>query len=195
MNILILSGFLGSGKTTALLKLARWLVDSGRNVVILENEVGEIGVDDKILSAGGLNVRNLFSGCACCTVSGEFTAAAQRIQTELNPDLLIIETTGLADPQVCRENLKSALGIDARVAVLVDASRWNRLIFAMEKLLAAQIYGSDAVLVNKCDLVSAETLAEVDDDVLMMYKAANIVRISASDTVDESVWRAVVGEG
>ena len=74
MNFLVVGGFLGSGKTSALLPLARHIVetsasDSTNKVMILENEVGEIGIDDAFLRGGGFQVDTLFSGCACCPSS------------------------------------------------------------------------------------------------------------------------------
>ncbi|MBO6010916.1 MAG: hypothetical protein J6P71_03850 [Oscillospiraceae bacterium] len=70
MKVLLLGGFLGSGKTSVLLRLAQYLVsrgEGGSKVMIIENEIGEVGVDDKLLKSQGLQVRELFAGCACCS--------------------------------------------------------------------------------------------------------------------------------
>ena len=103
MNVLIFGGFLGSGKTTALMQLAKYIVrsstsDKPNKVMILENEIGEVGIDDSFLRGGGFQVENLFAGCACCTVSGELVSAANSIKKEYDPsgwlwrqqDLLIL---------------------------------------------------------------------------------------------------------
>jgi G3E family GTPase len=74
--------------------------------MILENEVGEVGIDDAFLRSGGFKVDNLFSGCACCTVSGELVTAASRVRKEYDPDWLILETTGVAYPKRIQENLE-----------------------------------------------------------------------------------------
>ncbi len=67
MNLIIIAGFLGSGKTTVLLNIARSLADGGLKVAVIENEVGKIGIDDKVLAEEGIvNLRKLFSGCVCC---------------------------------------------------------------------------------------------------------------------------------
>ena len=79
--------------------------------------------------------------------------AAHRIQTEFNPEWLIVETTGLAYPNLIKENLQLGIGMDSRICILVDASRWNRLLRPMNTLFSGQIIGSDAVLINKADLV------------------------------------------
>lgn len=199
MKILILSGFLGSGKTSALLPLARYIVEnsasaSENKVMILENEVGEIGIDDAFLRGGGFQVDTLFSGCACCTVSGELVGSIDRIQKEYAPDWLILETTGVAYPKNIQETLKKACGLDSRIAVLVDAARWKRLLLPMQGLLSGQIIGSDAVLVNKIDLVDEAALAAVDADIRNFEPAASIVHISALAPVAPEVWDGVLGE-
>lgn len=199
MNVLIFGGFLGSGKTTALMQLAQHIVKSSKTdnpnkVMILENEIGEVGIDDAFLRGGGFRVDNLFAGCACCTVSGELVTAAIRINKEFNPEWLIIETTGLAYPLKIKQNLKETIGIDARIAVLVDASRWMRLHIPMEALFAGQIYGSDAVVINKVDLVEEGVVDIVERDVKEYDSNVQVFRVSALDPVNEAVWKGVLGE-
>lgn len=199
MKLLIFGGFLGSGKTTALMSLAKHIVencktDKENKVMILENEVGEVGIDDAFLRGGGFRVDNLFSGCACCTVSGELVSAAIRIKKEYDPEWLIVETTGVAYPRKIQDNLQNAIGQDSRVAILVDASRWRRLLLPMNELLRGQIVGSNAVLINKCDLVDDETIQKVESDVLDFEPAAVTARISALEPVAPDVWHKVLGE-
>lgn len=195
-----MGGFLGSGKTTALLQLARFLAtaaDPGREnkVVILENEVGEVGIDDIVLRGGGFRVDNLFAGCACCTVSGELVSAAVRICKELDPEWLVIETTGIAYPKNMQENLKNAVGYDSRIVILVDAVRWNRLLLPMNNLLRGQLVGSDAVLINKTDLADEATLEKMERDILGFEPNAVIRRISALADIPPDVWNTVIGIG
>ena len=199
MKVLVFGGFLGSGKTTALLQLARYIVDNSKTdnpnkVMILENEIGEVGIDDAILRGGGFRVDNLFAGCACCTVSGELVTAAIRIKKEYDPEWLIVETTGLAYPAKIQQNLKEAADIPSRIAVFVDASRWARLHIPMEGLFAGQIYGSDAVVINKIDLVDAETLDTVEREVKEYDSNTQVFRVSALDPVNADVWKGVLGE-
>ncbi|NLM45670.1 MAG: GTP-binding protein [Firmicutes bacterium] len=199
MKVLILGGFLGSGKTTALLQLAHYLVERSQStqktkVVIVENEIGETGIDDKVLRGSGLQVEDLFSGCACCTVSGELTSAASRIRKDFNPDWLIVETTGLAYPRLIRDNLQAALGLSSRICILVDASRWKRLLRPMYNLLSGQIVGADVVLINKTDLVNEETLAQVEADIAAFDPLPRVMRISAQNRIPAAVWAQVLGE-
>lgn len=198
MKVLIFSGFLGSGKTSALLPLARYIVDhsvsdKANKVMILENEVGEIGIDDAFLRGGGFQVDTLFSGCACCTVSGELVSSVIRIQKEYDPDWLILETTGVAYPKNIQDTLLRVCGMESRIAVLVDAARWKRLLRPMENLLSGQIIGSDCVLVNKIDLVEESVISDVDADIRRFEPSANIVHISALAPIAHEVWDSVLG--
>ena len=198
MKVLILSGFLGSGKTTALMQLAHYIVnnsesESENKVIILENEVGEVGIDDAFLRSGGFFVDNLFAGCACCTVSGDLVNATMRIHAEYDPEWLIIETTGIAYPKKVQENLMDALKLSSRICVLVDAFRWNRLLLPMNALLGGQIESSDAVLINKIDLVDEETLKKVERDVMDFDSNTQILQISAMVPIPDEIWQKALG--
>lgn len=199
MKILILGGFLGSGKTTALMQLARYIVRSGESssrmrVVILENEIGEAGIDDKFLRSGGFRVEDLFAGCACCTVSTELISAADRIAKEMDPDWLIVETTGLAYPRLIRENLQAARGLASRICILVDASRWKRLLLPLNQLLSGQIVGADVVLINKADLADEAALLKTEADIRAFDEHPAVMRISAAGPISDEVWVKVLGE-
>ena len=198
MNVLIFGGFLGSGKTTALMQLARYIVenstsDNPNKVMILENEIGEVGIDDAFLRGGGFRVDNLFAGCACCTVSGELVTAAIRIKKEYDPEWLVVETTGLAYPLKIQQNLRETINVESRIAVLVDASRWQRLHIPMEALFAGQIYGANAVVINKVDLVEESVVDIVEHDVKEYDPNVQVFRVSALDPVNAEVWKGVLG--
>ena len=198
MNVLIFGGFLGSGKTTALMQLAKYIVrsstsDKPNTVMILENEIGEVGIDDSFLRGGGFQVENLFAGCACCTVSGELVSAANSIKKEYDPEWLVVETTGLAYPKRIQDNMRAAMKLEARIAVLVDASRWERLHIPMENLFAGQIIGSDAVIVNKTDLVAPEVADKVEADIKEYDSSVKVFRVTALQPVEDEVWKEVLG--
>ncbi|MCL2151146.1 MAG: cobalamin biosynthesis protein P47K [Coriobacteriia bacterium] len=196
MNTIILGGFLGSGKTTTLLSMAHYLVENSTSesevkVMIIENEVGEIGIDDDFLRGGGLQVNTLFSGCACCTLSGELTVTAQKIQTEYSPEWLIIETTGIAYPRSMQENLQHVIGTRAKILVLIDATRWDRLMRAMSGLVIDQVQGSDAVLVNKADLADEAQLEHVTSSIVEIEPDSPVYVTIASQGIDDDVWQTI----
>ena len=189
---------MGSGKTTLLLSLARYLVDSSRSgsvykVVILENEVGREGIDDKLLRGNGFNVENLFNGCACCTLAGELVSAAYEIEKEYAPDWLIVETTGLAYPGLIQDNLSAGIGMESRVCTVVDVSRWKRLMNAMRELFVGQTERADVVLMNKTDLVSEQVLNDVERDIAKMNPDAVRIATSAVGHVEDYIWVVVLG--
>ena len=189
---------MGSGKTTLLLSLARYLVDSSRpgsvyKVVILENEVGREGIDDKLLRGNGFNVENLFNGCACCTLAGELVSAAYEIEKEYAPDWLIVETTGLAYPGLIQDNLSAGIGMESRVCTVVDVSRWKRLMNAMRELFVGQTERADVVLMNKTDLVSEQVLNDVERDIAKMNPDAVRIATSAVGHVEDYIWDVVLG--
>lgn len=196
MKILILGGFLGSGKTTLLLQLARYLVEqsnsaSEHKIVIVENEVGKEGVDDKLLRGSGLQVESLFNGCICCSLAGEIVPMVVEVEKAYNPDWLIIETTGLAYPGLIQKNLKEAIHRESIICTVVDASRWKRFLVPMHELLKGQIESAHVVLINKMDLVDEAMLDEIEEDIHEFQKDATCIRTSAQTAVDSCVWETI----
>lgn len=199
MQVVILSGFLGSGKTSLLMGLARFLAreatkgDAPR-VIILENEVGDKGVDDALLKNRGFQVENLFAGCACCTVGGELIRAVSYIEETYVPDWMILETTGLAYPGLIRDNLKAACNKDCRICTVVDAQRWKRIRKPMETLLTGQISCADVTLINKTDLATEEEIKLCETDIYRIQPETCCVRTCATDGQSDNVWKLVLGE-
>ena len=195
MNILVVGGFLGSGKTSFILQLAHHMIDTLgiSGVAILENEVGEYSVDDKLLRGSGLQVQTLFSGCVCCTLAGELPTSIKRIRSELDPEWLIMEATGMAFPGSVRDNLKWTLGMDCRICALADAKRWKRLVAAMGELVHGQLEHADVILVNKADTVDEAALREIVAAAQSIRPDAPVFPISASGEVPAAVFDAVLG--
>ena len=196
-NVLILSGFLGSGKTTVLLRLIEHLRDKhGPNyrIAIIENEIGSASVDSGIIEEAGYSVTEMLSGCVCCTLIGQLVPAIQKLADELEPDLIILEATGVATPQTMRDNIEKYGGCPVRIATLADASRWAKVLRALRNLLEGQLEPADVVCVNKCDLVDAGQLAEVERTVREMNATAPIVFASALSPMNAADLDAIVGE-
>ena len=184
MKIIILGGFLGSGKTTVLLGMIDRVLRFGETdpskVVIIENEIGEIGVDDKLLRSKGYDVRGMYSGCICCSMSDDIVVTVKEIAAGLSPEFIFIESSGVGYPHNIKDVIKEKLGFDSVVCAVADASRWERLLFALEDMLREQLKKSDFVLVNKTDLSDAESLAQIDGSVREMAEGAEVFHISAS---------------
>lgn len=200
MNIIILGGFLGSGKTSVLLQLAKYLVEkeaeyhSHVKVAIIENEIGSIGIDDKVMENAQLKVDNLFSGCACCSLSGELISNIKKIQEQINPKWLIIEATGVAYPGSMKDVILQDIGINSYILTIADAKRWNRLVGAMETLISGQLKDSCKLLLNKIDIVSSTQLEEVKKSILSYNNAIDIIPISAKKEIPHELLDKLINE-
>jgi len=197
MKFLTVGGFLGSGKTSFLLRLARHMTEKLgiEKIVILENEIGKISIDDMVIRSAGYEVKGMFAGCVCCTMAGELPLTVKAIEADLRPDWIIMEATGMAFPQNVKENLMTTLGLESRVCCLVDAKRWNRLLKPMEHLLPLQLQEADTVLINKTDLVDAETLDAVRESVKTFCGGAEVFSVSAEAGIDGCILDTVLGLG
>ena len=192
MKILLLSGFLGSGKTSALLQLASYLVRTstkdGTSVMIIENEIGEVGVDDKVLKAQGLQVKELFAGCACCTGGADLLADIRTIRDSMAPDWIIIEATGVAYPLQIKENVEACFRIPVKILALADAKRWKRLHAYMAQLIEGQVDAADCILLNKVDLVEEAEADAIVEELRGYNPTAAIHKVVANKPMDDALW-------
>jgi G3E family GTPase len=201
MKIIIFGGFLGAGKTSMILSLAAFLVEKERreapsaNLVIIENEIGEIGIDDKVLRSGGYQVRELFAGCICCTLTTDLTVMLNEIAGTVRPEWVIIECTGLAYPGNIVDSLKKyGSGIESiKIITVVDSERWEELSEICPVLVAKQVAEGDAVLINKTDLADATELRHVESQVKALNPNAKVFKLSACAVIPGRVWEEVTG--
>jgi len=155
MNILVFGGFLGSGKTTVIRAFIEALQAQEQGpIVIVENEIGEIGIDDHLLASQGVTVKSLVGGCVCCEIRGNLLQAVAEIHASLSPPWLMIELTGLAVlPNIVNALRDHADDIATTYVVsVVDAGRWEKLYCGMSYFVHAQLSGCDALVLNKTDL-------------------------------------------
>lgn len=162
MYVYILGGFLGSGKTTLLMKLASKYSQEGKKVAIIVNEAGEIGVDGATLKAGGYDAIELPNGCICCSLSGTLQNALKSIKSDIDPDIIIIEPTGLALPHKVADLVHiSMIDPDETIVIgIADIERFKDLIKKKEEFFKRQMHGSEFILLNKCDLAKNGEIEE-----------------------------------
>jgi G3E family GTPase len=154
-----------------------------------------VGIDDKVLSKAGYKVEGLFSGCVCCTMSGELVLTVLNIKKELEPDWIIMEATGVAYPNNIRETLaESVKDFDCRICCVADAKRWKRLVRPLELLLKDQLKNADTILINKVDTVDETTINQVKESIKIFNDTAECFPVSAAGTIDKSVLAKVLGE-
>jgi G3E family GTPase len=180
MQLLIISGFLGSGKTSILMPLVKQLTENGMKIAIIENEVGKTGVDDIYLKEHGLNVKEIFSGCICCTLRLDLIRTLLSLENEYDPDLVILEPSGVAGPSQILNALQGYGGdIDSKSLLsIIDAERFSKLATMNLPIITDGIKNADLVVVNKIDLVNDEQLVSLNNKLLEFNKDADIINIS-----------------
>ncbi|RLC65663.1 MAG: hypothetical protein DRH97_07710, partial [Chloroflexi bacterium] len=98
IDVLLVSGFLGAGKTTLIKHLLTNETRDIGTVAVIVNELGEVGIDGTLLSGRDVDITELVSGCICCTIKTDFFMAIQEIHDRVDPDFLVVEATGVAQP-------------------------------------------------------------------------------------------------
>lgn len=198
MKLILFSGFLGSGKTMSIISLAKEIMEkasgNGTRLVIVENEVGETGIDDKVLSSAGYEVKSLLSGCICCTLQTGFTKAIKDIEDKFSPDYVIFEPSGIAYPDriINTIRLYGSFIEYIKLVTVIDSSRWKKLMKITPSLITAQIKEADIVLINKCDLVSNEDVNELEKEIVEINPKAVTYKVIASDGANPIIWRDVI---
>jgi len=180
--VTIVTGFLGSGKTTLVNRLLR--EPHGQRIAVIENEFGEVGVDAEFLAhSGDETIIQLANGCLCCTVRGDLARALHELVRRADAqriafDRVLIETTGLADPGPVIQTFLAETAIESRfhldgVVALVDAEHFALQVERLE--CRAQIAYADRLLLSKADRVSTEQRAGVEDSLAVLNPRAPVV--------------------
>jgi G3E family GTPase len=195
----VLTGFLGSGKTTLLNHILE--ANHGKRIAVIENEFGEVGIDDNLVKGGSMaeeeNIVEMNNGCICCTVRGDLIAGLKKLiksskKSGKTLDGVIIETTGLADPAPVAQTffaddfVQQHMRLDG-ILTLVDAKHIIQHLDdekpeGVENEAVEQIAFADRILLNKCDLVdSEEELKEVEKRISAINQSVPIKRTTNSE--------------
>mmetsp|Transcript_30333 Transcript_30333/g.66386 ORF Transcript_30333/g.66386 Transcript_30333/m.66386 type:complete len:457 (-) Transcript_30333:42-1412(-) len=195
--VTVITGFLGSGKTTLLNRILK--ENHGKRIAVIENEFGEVGIDDGLLEMTALeteeNLVEMNNGCICCTVRGDLIAGLKKMVKSSEKlgkplDGIVIETTGLADPAPVAQTffadnfVQQRLELDG-ILTVVDAKHIiDRLDEekpeGVENEAVEQVAFADRILLNKTDLVDEEKLAEVEKRIRMINNTVQIQRCKNS---------------
>ena len=190
MRLLLFSGFLGSGKTTLVIRLAQFAVDLGKKVAILVNEIGEVGIDNQLMRQLDMNVWELLNGCICCTLSADLVSTLQQLDSDYSPDLVIIEPSGAANPKSILSALPYYKGkpLESMHTIsILDPLRLEMLVEVMTPLIVSQIQHADLILVSKCDQAKSEEIKYAHQVALKNNPTANILDFSKDSPIDPLV--------
>jgi G3E family GTPase len=172
--VTLIIGPLGSGKTTMLRHI---LAIHPAKIAIVMNEFGEIAIDTKVIEGKNVRIAELGGGCVCCSLLGEFEAAIGEIIEKVAPDRIVVETTGLAEPEALVFNIQEALPqcrLDGVISV-IDADMLVRFP-ELGHTTRLQIEGADILLLNKIDLVESAQIEPLETKLHEINPTAAIVR-------------------
>ncbi|MGC6176632.1 CobW family GTP-binding protein, partial [Lacrimispora sp. 38-1] len=155
----IISGFLGAGKTTFIKKLLQDAVSS-EQVVLIENEFGEIGIDGGFLKDAGVEIREMNSGCICCSLVGDFGQSLKEVLTTYHPDRIIIEPSGvgkLSDVMKAVKDVAAEIQVTLNSAVtIVDAQKCKMYRKNFGEFFNNQIENAGTVVLSRTDIAPAD---------------------------------------
>lgn len=188
--VTVLTGFLGSGKTTLLNRILT--EQHGKKIAVIENEFGEVGVDNQLVIQSDEELFEMNNGCICCTVRGDLIRILNRLSKRKEPlDGILIETTGLADPGPVAqtfftdEDIRNNYRLNA-IVTMVDA---KHVLLHLDDAPEAkeQIAFADVILLNKTDLIAAADLAALEARIKRMNGAAKTYRTTNAEIAIDRV--------
>ena len=155
----IISGFLGAGKTTFIKKLLEEAI-SGEQVVLIENEFGEIGIDGGFLKDSGIEIREMNSGCICCSLVGDFGKSLAEVLTKYKPDRVIIEPSGvgkLSDVMKAVRDVAAEIEVTLNSAVtIVDVAKCRMYMKNFGEFFNNQIENAGTVVLSRTDITAMD---------------------------------------
>lgn len=181
--VTVVTGFLGSGKTTLLNYILT--KEHGKRIAVIENEFGEIGIDNELVVGADEEIFEMSNGCICCTVRGDLIRVLGNLMKRKDKfDYILIETTGLADPSPVAqtffvdEDIKDSFDLDAIVTVVDAKHVWQHIDDSNE--CQEQIAFADMILLNKIDLVTSTELDKLEQKIYSMNSMVKIYRTQNS---------------
>ena len=174
----IISGFLGAGKTTFIKKLLEEAI-AGEQVVLIENEFGEIGIDCGFLKNSGIEIREMNSGCICCSLVGDFGTSLKEVVTKYDPDRILIEPSGVGK---LSDVIKAVQGVQDEVDIklnsyttVVDAKKCKMYMKNFGEFFDNQIQYAGAIIMSRTDIASEKKVQESLELLRSLNKDAAII--------------------
>ncbi len=188
-QIHLLFGFLGAGKTTLVRNLLH-SADPDIPTAVIVNEFGDVGIDGDIIEGGSIDTVELVSGCICCTLKGSLMNAIEELANDKGARRIVIEATGVADPEDMLDDLEDSAITDAMdvapIVAVVDSSRFNKIRPMLGEFYVSQILNADVVIINKIDQTDAQELENVTQQIKEINPQAEI-RFTEYCNIDSSL--------
>ena len=175
MKILLVSGFLGAGKTTFIKELAK---NINLEFVVLENEYADIGVDKDFLDEKNLNVWEMSEGCICCSMKGDFKSSIKRIYSEINPEYLVVEPTGVGMLSSIIENIREINNNDIEILspiTLIDITSFNEYLEAFNNFFIDNLKNTGKVILTKLENSSHFEIENIKNEILKINNNLEIL--------------------
>jgi len=187
MRLVQVAGWLGSGKTTLIIALSKGLSRKGVKVAILVNEIGAIPVDGRVIQDYGLTVKDIGGGCICCQMAGSMMKTLRLLREGPDPDIVILEPTGIAVPHAVKEMVLSVATSGEMTLgptiVLFDTTRAAKLLSyeTLQGVITTQLKDADIIALSKSDAIADVDFAHAGESVRVINPRAQIVRLSVSN--------------
>ena len=179
----IISGFLGAGKTSFIKKLLEEAI-SEEKVVLIENEFGEIGIDGGFLKDAGIEIREMNSGCICCSLVGDFASSLKEILTKYAPDRVIIEPSGvgkLSDVMQAVVDVESELSVESNSAVtVVDVKKCRLYMKNFGEFFNNQVQFASTIVLSRTDVAEQKVIDQAVERIRSVNPGATIITTPVS---------------
>ena len=175
MKILLVSGFLGAGKTTFIKEMAK---NINLEFVVLENEYADIGIDGDFLDEKNLNVWEMSEGCICCSMKGDFKSSIKKIYLEINPEYLIIEPTGVGMLSSIIENIREIDSKDIEILnplTLIDITSFNEYLETFNNFFIDNLKNTGKVILTKLENYNPFDIENIKDEILKINSDLEII--------------------
>ena len=175
MKILLVSGFLGAGKTTFIKEMAK---NINLEFVVLENEYADIGIDGDFLDEKNLNVWEMSEGCICCSMKGDFKSSIKKIYSEINPEYLIIEPTGVGMLSSIVENIREIDNNDIEILnplTLIDVTSFNEYLETFNNFFIDNLKNTGKVILTKLENYNPFDIENIKDEILKINSDLEII--------------------
>ena len=175
MKILLVSGFLGAGKTTFIKEMAK---NINLEFVVLENEYADIGIDGDFLDEKNLNVWEMSEGCICCSMKGDFKSSIKKIYFEINPEYLVIEPTGVGMLSSIIENIREINNNDIEILsplTLIDITSFNEYLETFNNFFIDNLKNTGKVILTKLENYNPFDIENIKNEISKINNNLEII--------------------